>query len=278
MNRLLTLIFLLVTLSALNLCGEVSFAADGVIMEQERYQKGNSTKERGKIWISDNKIKFEEGSGRAAAIFNLNTGEMIQIDKQGKRYVSAKPEEYFKFIQELTLKMKSEMEKQLSQLPPDKRAEMEQMMKSQGMTLPGNHPKPKSLTLQKTNKDQKIAGYASLKYEIYEDGKLKDAIWTSSDVVKGEIDIEKLSNYLEDIKDISESATGTVYDSEGQRIYKEVFQSGFPMKTVGYESDGNIYIEEIVNVSKANVAETEFIPPQGFKKISLQEMMTQFGN
>ena len=277
MKRFLTFVLSISVLISI-LFEEISFAADGVIMEQERYLKGSTTKERGKIWISDNKIKFEEGSGRAAAIFNLNTGEMIQIDKQGKRYVSANPEEYFKFIQELTSKMKSEMEKQLSQLPPDKRAEMEKMMKSQGLTLPGTNPRPKNLTLQKTNKDQSIAGYESFKYEIYEDGKLKDVIWTNAEVVKDEIDIGKLSNYLEQIKDISESATGTSYDSEGQRIYKEVFQSGFPMKTVDYESDGNIYIEEIVNVSKADVAETEFVPPQDYKKITLQEMMTQFGN
>ncbi len=278
MNRFLTFVLLSISVLTPILFEEISFAADGVIMEQERYQKGSTTKERGKIWISDNKIKFEEGSGRAAAIFNLNTGEMIQIDRQGKRYVSANPEEYFKFIQELTSKMKAEMEKQLSQLPPDKRAEMEKMMKSQGLTLPGANPRPKNLTLQKTNKDQSIAGYESFKHEIYEDGKLKDVIWTNGEVVKDEIDIGKLSNYLEEIKDISESATGTSYDSEGQRIYKEVFQSGFPMKTVDYESDGNIYIEEIVNVSKGDVAETEFVPPQDYKKITLQEMMAQFGN
>jgi hypothetical protein len=246
-------------------------------MEQVRYKKGSSKMEKGKIWVLDNKIKFEEETGQAAAIFDLNTGEMIQIDRQGKRYVAAEPDEYFKFIQDITSKMKSEMEKQLSQLPPDKRAQMEEMMRSQGMSLPGSSTKPKNLELQKPGKDESIAGYKSVKYEVYEDGKLIEEIWTSNEVLNNEIDIKKMSNYLQKIKDISENAGGMAFNPEGQTVYKEVFESGFPMKTVDHESEDGIYIEEITKVSKANLNDSEFVPPNDYKKITLQEMMQQLG-
>lgn len=256
---------------------ENAFSGEGIIMEQVRYKKGSSKMEKGKIWVLDNKIKFEEETGQAAAIFDLNTGEMIQIDRQGKRYVAAEPDEYFKFIQDITSKMKSEMEKQLSQLPPDKRAQMEEMMRSQGMSLPGSSTKPKNLELQKPGKDESIAGYKSVKYEVYEDGKLIEEIWTSNEVLNNEIDIKKMSNYLQKIKDISENAGGMAFNPEGQTVYKEVFESGFPMKTVDHESEDGIYIEEITKVSKANLNDSEFVPPNDYKKITLQEMMQQLG-
>ena len=274
--KLILLLTLGFALNAIALVENV-FAGEGIMMEQVRYKKGSSKMEKGKIWVLDNKIKFEEETGQAAAIFDLNTGEMIQIDRQNKRYVAAKPDEYFKFIQDITTRMKSEMEKQLSQLPPDKRAQMEEMMKSQGMSLPGGSTKPKNLKLQKPGKEDKIAGYKSVKYEIYEDGRLIEEIWTSNQVLDNEIDIKKMSNYLQKIKDISENAGGMMINPEGQTVYKEVFESGFPMKTVDHDSGDGVYIEEITKVSKANLNDSDFLAPSDYKKITLQEMMEQLG-
>ena len=274
--KLILLLTLGLAINAITLA-ENAFSGEGIMMEQVRYKKGSSKMEKGKIWVMDNKIKFEEETGQAAAIFDLNTGEMIQIDRQGRRYVVAKPDEYFKFIQDITSQMKSEMEKQLSQLPPDKRAQMEEMMKSQGMSLPGSSTKPRNLNLQKPGKEESIAGYKSVKYEVYEDGKLIEEIWTNNDVLNNEIDIKKMSSYLQRIKDISENAGGMAFNPEGQTVYKEVFESGFPMKTVDHKSGDVIYVEEITKVSKANLSDSEFVPPKDYKKITLQEMMQQLG-
>jgi len=255
-----------------------TFAAEGIIMEQVRFPKGSTEKQMGKIWISDNKIKFQDENEGAAAIFDLNSGVMIQIDSTGRRYVSAKPEEYFKFIQEITSKMKTEIGRQLSQLPPDKKAQMEEMMKAQGIPLPGKTTKPKNFTLQKTDKSESIAGYKSVKYEIYEDGRLAEEVWTNYSVVNDVIDMQKLSGYFQKIKDLSESAESLALDSKGQMVYKEVFESGFPMKKIDYDSDGTTYVEEVTNVSKSDIPDSEFQPPADYKKITMQEMMSQFGN
>jgi len=168
--------------------------------------------------------------------------------------------------------MKSEMEKQLSQLPPDKRAQMEEMMRSQGMSLPGSSTKPKNLELQKPGKDESIAGYKSVKYEVYEDGKLIEEIWTSNEVLNNEIDIKKMSNYLQKIKDISENAGGMAFNPEGQTVYKEVFESGFPMKTVDHESEDGIYIEEITKCIDKNIYEINILQD------GIREILKKFKN
>jgi len=270
--KLMCVFLFVITFFAFSL--EKAFA--GFIMEQVSYKKGGSEKKKGKIFISNNKIKFvEEQNGQAVAIFDLNTGEMIQIDNEGKRYIVTTPEEYFKFIQEMTDKMKTDLEKQLSKLPPDQRAKAEEMMKAQGMKLPGEGTKPKKVSLKKTDESRDIAGYKSKKYEIYEDGKLSEEMWISRDIsFDEELDMKKMASYMSEIKKISEKA-GLGYSGldEQERVFKEIYETGFPTRSVDYLSDGSVYIEEIVKVNKADLSDGEFQPPAGYKKITLQEMI-----
>jgi hypothetical protein len=248
----------------------------GFIMEQVSYKKGEAEKRKGRIFISKNRIKFvEEQNGQAVAIFDLNTGEMVQIDNEGKRYIITTPEEYFKFIQDMTDRMKADLEKQLSKLPPDQRAKAEEMMKAQGMKLPGEGTLPKKVSLKKTDESRDIAGYRSNKYEIYEDGKLSEEIWISKDIgLDGELDMKKMASYMSEIKKISEKA-GLGYSGldEQERVLKEIYETGFPTRSVDYLSDGSAYIEEIVRVNKADLSDGEFQPPAGYKRITLQEMI-----
>lgn len=264
---------LIITLIAISL-SEKAFS--GVIIEQVSYNKGDSIKKKGKIFIKDNKIKFvEEPNGQGVAIFDLNTGEMIQIDNERKRYVVANPEDYFKFVQDITNKMKTELENQLSQLPPEQRAQAEEMMKSQAIALPGQEKKARNMTLKKTDLSETIAGYKSSKYEIYEDGKLSEEIWISNDIgFDNELDMKKMANYMSEIKKISEKAgAGQSNWDEEEKIFKEVYESGFPTRSVDYSSGGKVYIEEIVKVNKADISDSEFEAPVGYSKVTLQEMI-----
>lgn len=250
-------------------------ALAGLIMEQVRYQEGSTERSKGKIYVSNNKIKVA-GEGEAmVAVFDLNNGDMIQIDNQGKRYVVAKPEEYFKAIQDVTVKMKAEIQKQLSQLPPEQRSKVEEMMKSQGLTPPGENPDPKKLTLKETNKSETIAGYKSQKFEVYENGELGEEIWVSNDAAfRKEFDLQKMANYIRELREISENAGGNSASwDENEEVFKQIYESGFPMRSIDHSISNATYIEEIVNVTKANIPDKEFQPPADYKKVSLQEMM-----
>lgn len=250
-------------------------AFGGLIMEQVRYQQGSSEKQRGTIYISDNKIKFADEDKKAEAIFDLNTGVMIQIDNVNKRYVIAKPDEYFEFMKNLTSKMNDEIQKQLSQLPPEKRAEMEKMMKSQGLIPSGNVSKPKKLTLRDTGSSESIAGYKSLKYELYEDGKLGEEIWISKDLkFSKEIDMKKLSKYIGKIKELTYNAKGGDGSIDGEeKVFREIYESGFPMKTIDHSSPDRVYVEEVEKVRISDIPDSEFQPHPDYKKITLNEMI-----
>jgi len=46
------------------------------------------------------------------------------------------------------------------------------------------------------------------------------------------------------------------------------------MRSVDYSSGSSVFVEEIIKVTTANVSETEFQAPTGYKKVTLQEMMS----
>ncbi len=247
----------------------------GLVMEQERYEKGSSEKLKGTIYMQDNKVKFFDEEGQFSAIFNLDTGEMIQIDNTSKTYTSAQAKDYFKFFKEYALKMKAAMQQQLSELPPDQRAQAEASMKRQGIELPGSNPVPVKIELKKTGDSKKIAGYESVKYEVYRSGKLDEEIWTSNQVgFENEIDMNKMTGYMSELRKIEESLGGTSSVSkEAEQAYIEVFSSGFPMRTTDYPVSGNSIIEEVVKVSRKQLDTSEFRAPAGYTKVPLESML-----
>jgi len=249
-----------------------SFA--GLVMERERYEEGGQ-KVRGTIYMQGNKIKSFDEEGQFSAIFDLNTGEMIQVDNLSKTYSSTKAEDYFAYYKQYSLKMKTAMMQQLSELPPNQRAQAEGMMKRQGIELPGNNVRAVDVTLKKTGDTNKIAGYEAVKYEIYRDGKLDEEIWTSSYVgFQEEIDMKEMIEYLSELRKIEDSMRGSSsLSQESEQAYTELFSTGFPMKTIDYPLSGNSIVEETIKVSKKQIDSKEFQAPKGYKKVPLQQML-----
>lgn len=247
----------------------------GLVMEQQRYETGSSQKIKGTIYMQDNKVKFFDQQGQFSAIFNLNTGEMIQVDNRSRTYTSAQAKDYFKFFKQYALKMKQAMQQQLAELPPDKRAQAEAMMKKQGIELPGSNPVPVEITLTKTDDTTKIAGYESVKYEVFRNGKLDEEIWTSKEVgFEEEIDMKKMTDYMSELRQIEDSFGGTnSISKDAEQAYIEVFSSGFPMKTTDYPVSGKSIIEEVVKVSKKQIDDSEFQAPVGYQKVTLEDMV-----
>ena len=247
----------------------------GFVLEQERYEKGTSKKLKGTIYIQENKVKFFDEEGQFSAIFNLETGEMMQIDNMSRTYTSAKAKDYFKFFKEYALKMKTAMQQQLAKLPPDQRAQAEEMMKRQGIELPGSNSVPVKIELKKTGDISKIAGYESVKYEVYRNGKLDEEIWTSKEVgLESEIDMNKMTEYMSELRKIEESLGGAnSVSKEAEQVYIEVFGSGFPMKTIDYPVSGTSIVEEIVKISRKQIESSEFRAPAGYRKVPLEQML-----
>ncbi len=250
----------------------------GVIIEQVRYEKGSSEKNKETIYISKNKVKFVQEGRQGVTILDLNTSEMTQIDNENKTYFVAKPEDIRKTTQDAMAKAKAQMVEQLSKLPPEQRAKVEEMMKSHGMKQSATE----NWTLKTPGVTENIAGYKSQKFEIYRDSKIKEEIWTSKDVVpSSELDSKKMGNYAREMEqmvseaNLSKEGTSSSRD-EKLKILSQVYETGFPMRSVDY-SVGKNYTEEVVKVTQADISDKEFQAPGDYKKVTLQEMMSGAG-
>ncbi|MEM7007514.1 MAG: DUF4412 domain-containing protein [Thermodesulfobacteriota bacterium] len=250
-----------------------SFA--GLIVEREKYEQNNSQRVKATIYIQENKMKFFDEQGQFYAIFDLNSGQMIQVDNVSRTYSTTKAEDYFDYYKQYAKKMESAMREQLSELPPNKRAQAEAMMKRQGINMPANNPGSSEITVKRTGDTSKVAGYESAKYEIYKDGQLYEELWVTSDErFANELDLNKMSKYLSELTQIEHNfLTNNNSSDEIEKAYIEVFKSGFPMKIIDYPKYGNAIVENTAKVSNKNIDSAEFEAPLGYKKVELEEML-----
>jgi hypothetical protein len=263
MNKFIVKIYAALIMVMLIVSGLMGMAFAGVIMEHVTDVNGNPHK--GTIYISKNKVKILSDKGQGVAIFDLNTNEMIQIDNKNKRYVVSKPED----LQAAAAKMRAKIEAQLSKLPPEQRAKIEEMRKSQEI---------KKLTFKATGTTETISGYKCQKFEVYRDGKLSEEIWTSKDVIPNkELDSEKMARYMKEMRETSKAAfgkesIGSNLDEEAN-IYNQIYKTGVPMKSVHHSVYGKDYTDEIVKVTQTDIPDKEFQAPAGYKKVTFEEMM-----
>ncbi len=148
-------------------CGALAAqaASAGVYVEMVDHDiKSNKTELAQKIYVQNGNGRFVDAEGHATLIKN---GTFYIIDDKDKSYVmfdKATMEQLAKKISEAMEKMKE----QLAQLPPEQRAQMEQMM-------PGLSGGDKKWTVEviDTGKSDKVDGRNCRIWDVKRDGKLE---------------------------------------------------------------------------------------------------------
>lgn len=225
-------------------------AYSGLIMEQVGYQQGSSDKQKVTIYIQDDKFKQVENGGpfSPAVIFDLNSGDIMFVNDEKKLYIILNRDEYLKYIESVITENKDVS------------------------TVSRN------ITLKKTDETAAIAGYSSRKYEIFDNDKLQSEYWVSSDAgFSEELDMNKMSKLMNEVKRISQNVGGSASISDNEyKIFQEIYEDGYPMKTVYHSPDGDkVFVEEIVTVKKQDIPPSEFQPPAGYEKITYQDILKQ---
>jgi len=222
----------------------------GLVMEQVVYEEGSANKQQSTLYVQDNKLKQVEkgGQNQPTVIFDLGAGYITLVNNENQVYIHLTIDEHLKSFKAMMTQTKKEGEA------------------------------PKKITLEKTNETMKIAGYDTTKYAIIEDGKVRTEYWVSPEPgFNNEVDFEKMSRLMNDVKNISQSVGGSasITDQEYQ-IFREIYQSGYPLKTV-YHNDGDtpVVIEEILSVKKQDLPASDFQPPAGYQKITYQDILNQ---
>jgi len=240
--------YFLAAVIALGVISERAYS--GIVMEQVVYEEGSPARQKVTLYIQDNKLKQVEDAGQfsPAVIFDLNSGNIVFVNNEKKLYITLSRDEYLKYIESFMSENKN--------TPQEKR----------------------DVSLKKTGETGNFAGYASKKLEIYDNGKLQTEYWVSKDPgFSDEIDLDKMSKLMNEVKRISQNIGGGASISDNEyEIIQEIYEEGYPMKTVYYAPEGaGSVTEEIVSVKKQDIPAAEFLPPAGYEKITYQDILKQ---
>lgn len=225
-------------------------ALAGLVMQQVVYEEGSTNKQQSTLYVQDNKIKQVDKSGQnqPTVIFDLAANNITLVNNENQVYILLTMEQHLKSF-EAMMQQTKEGEKQ-----------------------------QKQLTLEKSDETMKIAGYNTTKYSIFENGKLATEYWVSNEPgFNNEINFEKMAKLMNDVKNISQNVGGSASISDQEyQIFREIYQNGYPLKTVYHSEDDNpVVIEEILSVQSKQLPATEFQPPAGYQKITYQDIINQ---
>ncbi|MEW6456066.1 MAG: hypothetical protein AB1410_05045 [Acidobacteriota bacterium] len=244
-----------------------AFSSAGWKIQQVSYIEGEEEKTTETFLISQGKIKFL--SEDYVQIIDSEKQLIFFLNPEKELYYGGTIDEFKKEWQEYLNELKKEMEEYKAQfekyLREQKTATSKKIQEKPQM-------KPK-VDIKSTNEMASIAGFRTLKFQVFEDGNLKEEVWIAPDTgIEKEFSMQKFFELIVKVfSSIAKTFTTEeipLYDETDE--YLNLLSKGFPFRTITYY-DTSKQIEEITKAEKLNIPDSEFLPPPGYKKVTLKE-------
>ncbi|NOX65575.1 MAG: DUF4412 domain-containing protein [Chlorobi bacterium] len=252
-NRKAMITFFLVLIFSANL-----FA--GGIVKLKSVQKPQGTTYEDIIYVQNGKLRMESNGDedKTITIIDPEKGTMIDIDKADNSYIVLTQEDFRKFSQ----KMKMQKEEMLKQLPEEQREAMSKMIDQQ-MGQMKNQPK----TEFKKVGNEKVNGYDCEVYQGFKSGTKVKEIWiTPWENIKLKDEYIKvfkgLKKFFQQMTD-NMGEYGKMIENE---FDSEMFDKGFPVKTIEYEDGNQVLVETIEEVTEKELSPVLFEVPKNMTK------------
>jgi len=217
------------------------------------------------LYFQDNKIK--DFTGEQSTIMDLKADQMIMANHDAKTYWQGS---YSDMMSESEDAAKQRMEQMMENMDPEQREAYQQYMDQ----MEDETPEPQSqqqpvIKIVKQSSETTIAGYKAILYEVYSDGEHVEDAWISKELpVLDELDMERFGDFFEEMMSNDE------FSYENTTEYREMLMKGYPLKTVEYSPMGNIVIE-VTRVENKALPKSDFMPPNGYKKVSIDNLWQQ---
>ena len=215
-------------------------------------------------------------------VFDVGRGRLWFANPRTKSYWEGTADEFCTSMRGTVASAMSEVEKQmkdqLAKLPPDQRAQVEQMMKQALQGQAGQRgaapaPAPR-VTVERTTEQATIAGLSAKKYRVLADGQPFQDLWLASDTgLLQELQIGKASDAYARMSACQAGSAGPYAAVAESQEYRKLFGEGWPVRIVGYPTGTPQTLTEVVKVERRDVPESEFTPPAGFRKAPLTEVL-----
>ena len=219
--------------------------------------------------LSIDVLPGESGRGRGKMIWRGDRREMVVVDDDEKSYVVMDKESLGQLAGQAAGAM-GQMQEALKNVPADKRAMIEEMMKRQ---MPQQAPERPGTELRKTGERATHSGYPCVRYDVLRGGEKIRELWvTDWDNVEGGEDVveafESMADFFQEMLDSLPSfgqggpATDPVFAH-----MREI--GGFPVVTRTFEG-GELEDESTLrSAARRTLDPSEFEPPAGYKRRSM---------
>ncbi len=208
-------------------------------------------------------------------IFRGDRREMVVVDHENRTYHQIDQAAIDQIAGQLGDANRM-MQDALKNVPEDKRAMIEQMMKQKMPPAATQPPRPQS-ELKKTSERAEKNGYPCVKYEVLRDGRKIRELWvTDWSNVEGGSDVvgafEDMADFFRELMDSMPSFGGQGGPELGDPAFEHMKEiGGFPVVTREFDDyDGSLEGETALRSAKRQTIDPDaFEPPSGYKR---QEM------
>lgn len=211
-------------------------------------------KDGSKTYLSDGKVKeaSEEG-GEASMVMDYKKKQLLVVNPETKVCAQASFDEYCGVMNQMFSAMR------------------EAMKSMGGGTAPEENPQ---VSVKKVGSGGKIAGFDTIKYQVFADGSLYEEVWLSANraLVAEMGDLSALNKFASCLNG------GMTRDVEASPEYMKLLSIGLPVKTVSYEMGSPEVGAEIVRMEKKNIPASVFEAPSGYKKVPIGEALGMGAN
>ncbi len=269
-----TLLFLLALLLAAPLSAGVVYE-----IEVKDHEQSPPKTESIQAAVEGRHLKMGIASGGKGAqgemIFRGDRREMVVVDHENRTYHKIDSAAIGQIAGQLS-EAERMMQEALKNVPEDKRAMIEQMMKQK---LPNAQAAPQRVKseLKKTSERADKNGYPCVKYEVLRGGRKIRELWvTDWSNVEGGSDMvgafEAMADFFSELMDAMPKVGGQGGPEFGDPAFEHMRElGGFPVVTREFDDvDGSLEGESFLRSAKRQTIDPDaFEPPSGYKR---QEM------
>ena len=262
MNKAIPAIVLLLIA---NLC-----QADSVI---EVVEKEGSTSKARHFYIADEKISFVDA--QSSMIFDTKSGQMTVLDHKEKTYLTisaAQMQQVSDQAGQMMQQMHAQMATRLQSLPPEQRAQMEQMMAQMGHasatsgTMPGKSLD--EMLVRPTGRSEIVKGIHCKVIEVYQAGTkvAENCLAPYSRLGISDSDYRTLKQFIDYQNDLAERFDGGK-DKDFMQYGME--QNMLPVKVITFKDGRNVSTSS-VSASAKTVSAQAFVIPGNYKAETIE--------
>jgi hypothetical protein len=229
------------------------------------------TDERGmQTEISKGRMK-QSGNAPVQSSLDMTSGRIWMANPEKKIFWEGPIDEFCgqmkQAVSSMQDAMKASMEAHMKDMSPDQKAKMEAMVKGLGG---GADTKPPETKMVKTEETETIAGMPTRKIQLLVDGQVSSEYWVTTDPsITKELRLDKAAATMTKFRGCQSNAKGLNQMSAMQ----DVFSQGFPLKTTTYGRGKSLFVQSYSKVETVDLPDAGFAPPEGFRKVTLQEAM-----